>query len=435
MPLEITARKTVLEEELEIHCSGLILAVSGGADSMAMLAWYASRSLPFPIVAVHIHHGLRPESEAEAELVKDFCHRLALPCRIFRTDVRKEMLPKETVESAARRLRYAFLRQAAREEGASHIATAHTLDDQAETVLLHLIHGAGLNGLCGILPKRQEADRILIRPLLRCTRADTEDFCARQSIPFVLDPSNEDRSYTRNRIRHEILPKLREINPNITATVGRTATALQMHRAAAEERAEAFLKDAPQDLSVSRLTTLSKGDRAEVLRLWFARRGKDLSAEQTGQALSLLEKREGTVEFDRRWRLHLGQNRLSMEEILPADPFPPRTVTGDPIHLPDGRTLRLAPLKANKENRNTLLSLPLPLTLRTRRNGDKIRTPGGTKSLAKRMAELHIPLFERDTLLLLADGSHVLWCEGVGAAHQTAPEEGCEGYFITLSEE
>ena len=182
MLLDPTVRKTLTEEGMEEACRGLVLAVSGGADSMAMLGWYASRTPSYPLTVAHVHHGLRPESDGEEELVRRQCELFGIPCRVLHTDVRREMLHGETVESAARRLRYAFLRQVALDVGASHLATAHTMDDQAETVLLHLIHGAGLRGLCGILPKRTEEGITLIRPLIRCSRSATEAFCEEREL-------------------------------------------------------------------------------------------------------------------------------------------------------------------------------------------------------------------------------------------------------------
>ena len=435
MPLDVTARKTVAEEELEACCTGLVLAVSGGADSMAMLQWYASRTLPFPITVAHVHHGLRKESDGEEVMVQTYCEARSIPCRILHTDVQRERRQGETVESAARRLRYEFFHKVAAEQNASHLATAHTQNDQAETVLLHLIHGAGPRGLCGIFPKHTRNGLTVIRPLLRCSRADTEQYCAENKIPFAVDESNRDPTYTRNRIRHEILPKMKELNPNLCETLSRTAAVLQRQQQAAKDRAEKFLSRQRNGILHSELILLPPAEQAEILRRWFSKKGKELSAEQTEQALHLLRKPEGTVEFDRRWRLHLGQGRLTLEEKGREILLPPLQVTEAPISLPDGRTLQLIPTRATEQNRKTLLSATLPLTLRTRRPGDRFQTAAGTKTLAKRMMERRMPLPRRNSALVLADGARILWCEGIGSADKTAPNPGESGYFIALSEE
>ena len=159
---------------------------------MAMLHWYAHEKPDFPLYVAHIHHGLRLESDDEERMVAGYCKTLALPCHVFHTNVKAELQKGETVESAARRIRYGFFRSLAKETGASHLATAHTRDDQCETVLLHLLHGAGPKGLCGILPKRREGELTLVRPLIQCNKEELLSYCATESVPYALDESNEE---------------------------------------------------------------------------------------------------------------------------------------------------------------------------------------------------------------------------------------------------
>ncbi len=423
----------IASEGLHEGCTGLVLAVSGGPDSMAMLTWYAAQSLPFPLSVAHVNHGLRPEAEEEEALVSDYCNRLALPCKVFRTHVKENMKKGETVESAARRLRYGFLREYARERGASHLATAHTKDDQCETVLLHLIHGAGPKGLGGILPKRKEENLTLIRPLLATEKSALLTYCGENSVPYALDESNGDLSFTRNRIRHRILPELEQINPNIRTALCRTAGTMQDLQRATEEEAKLFLQNHPEGLPTKEVKALPRPVQAEVLRQVFSGLGKVLSSQQTQEALALLEKPTGQVEFDRKYRLHSGGGILTVEYSLP--PLPECFVEQEQTVLPDGRILTLQKILANDTNRNTLIPPVLPLTLRPRREGDKIKTPGGTKTLKKRMGELKIPHARRDRLWVLARGTDVLWCEEVGCHLDFSPKTGEYGYFIVLSEQ
>ena len=434
MRLNEIAAKTAEEESLEQNCTGMVLAVSGGADSLAMLAWYASQTLSFPLTVAHVHHGLRKASDGEELLVREQCRRFGFPLRVLHTDVRAEKTKEETVEAAARRLRYEFFRTVAREEGYSHVATAHTLDDQAETVLLHLLHGAGPRGLCGILPKRTDGEITLIRPLLRCSRTDVEEYCRDQKLPYATDESNQDPAYTRNRIRHRLIPELKEYNPQITAALCRTAEAMQKQQEAMEGWASEFLSRHPEALPGKELAALPEGTVREILRIWFDRHGKTLSAEQTAQAVDLLKKPGGTVEFDRKWTLHYGQNRLTLSRSEKKS-ISPVTVIKEETLLPDGRLLRLSKSTVTERNRTQAIPCRLPLTARSRKNGDRIGTPGGTKSLAKRMMERSIPLERRDSLLLLADASEILWCEGLGSNSHTCPSPGEEGYFVFLSEQ
>lgn len=431
MPLE-AVRRTVTEQALHGDCRGLILAVSGGPDSMAMLGWYLENPPDFSLTVAHVHHGLRPESDQEAETLRKFCEASQIPLRMLRCHVREEMEKGETVESAARRIRYGFFRTVAEETGATHIATAHTADDQCETMLLHLIHGAGPRGLGGILPKRKEGALTIIRPLLNCTKQDAIAFCEEHRIPYASDPSNQDLTYTRNRIRHRVLPEMEAINPKIREALCRTAKALQTQQQALEKRTEAFLQAHPE-LPLEPILALPEGERAEILRTVFAKEGKILTAEQTDQALALVNKGSGSVEFDRKFRLYAGQGRLILTSPKPN--FSPVSVTEEETPLPDGRTLRLIRDTVTKGNRKDAIPPVLPLLLDTRRPGDAFRTPGGTKTLKKQMNERKIPQPFRDQMLLLRAEDRILWCEGLGANLETAPKEGCEAYFPHLSAE
>jgi len=433
MHLDETVRRTVERYGMEEDCRGLILAVSGGSDSMAMLRWYAERSLPFSVTVAHVHHGLRKDSDEEAEMVKDFCAQKGIPLRICHLQVRDARRKGETTESAARRLRYEFFRAVAKEREATHIATGHTENDQAETVLLHLIHGAGPRGLCGIRPLRKEGELTLIRPLLAVKKEETEAYCRENGVPYAEDPSNRDPIYTRNRIRHEILPALEKINPRITEALARTAEALRKQQDAAEERADRFLAKEGTSLSKTSLTKLPEGDRAEVFRRLFFHRGKILSAEQTGQALALLKKEEGSVEFDRRWILHLGQGLLTLQDKRELPQDEPIPVAEEETVLPDGRCLRLIPVTVTEENRRHTVERKLPLVLRHRKNGDKITTAAGTRPLAKILAEKKIPSPERDRLWVLTDGETLLWCEKAEIRRKNEPETGKQAYFVLLS--
>ena len=179
----------------------LIVAVSGGTDSVALLLLLASLApeLGLDLHVAHFDHRLRPRASAkDAAFVADLAQSRGATIRIGRA----ERAPKS--EDEARELRYAFLRRAALESGAKLIATGHTRDDQAETVLLHATRGSGLAGLAGMRPKRDD----IVRPLLTIGRADTVAVCADAKVAPREDPSNRDLKYARNRIRHTVLPEL-----------------------------------------------------------------------------------------------------------------------------------------------------------------------------------------------------------------------------------
>jgi len=208
----------------------LVLAVSGGPDSLcladAVLA-IAPRRMLRPIIA-HLDHGLRgAASAADADFVRAFAEARGVPCVVERADVRAHaQVHKCSIEVAARQVRYRFLADVAEAHQAPWVALAHHADDQAETVLLRLIRGTGLLGLRGMRPHSPlptAPHLTVVRPLLRVTRADIERYCHEQHLSPRHDATNEALDYTRNRIRHELLPLLERYNPNIRAVLVRLA--------------------------------------------------------------------------------------------------------------------------------------------------------------------------------------------------------------------
>jgi tRNA(Ile)-lysidine synthase len=227
-PLQKKITALLLRQKLIFPDSFIILAVSAGPDSMAMLHLLAAfrQTLSFTPIAVYIHHGLRPkEAKEEERLVRDQAELLGLSSLIRSAPV-KEYAARHhlSLEHAGRELRYAILREIAGQRGAARIAVAHTADDQAEEILLRLIRGTGTKGLSGMTVLRPEG---IIRPLLTTTKKEIFDYLNDKKIPFCEDSSNRDLRFLRNRIRHHLLPLLAgDYNPNIGETLRHTAAIL-----------------------------------------------------------------------------------------------------------------------------------------------------------------------------------------------------------------
>ena len=223
-------------------------AVSGGADSVGLLltlleANAERKSLGIVLRAVHVHHGLRgAEADADEAFVRDLCGRVGVPLAVERVDTPARQSDKgEGMEEAARELRYESFRRLMSEGRADVIATAHTMDDQAETVLMKLLRGAWTEGLSGIFPLIEDeggkaAPRSgaafwgaeggrgrFVRPLLEVRRAEIEAFLRERDQPWREDSSNADQGLTRNRVRHELMPMLRSFNPSVDRVLARTA--------------------------------------------------------------------------------------------------------------------------------------------------------------------------------------------------------------------
>jgi len=204
----------------------IVVGLSGGADSVALTEALASlrRRRGIRLVAAHLDHGLRPGSADDAAFCHAFCERLGVPFRGGSAEVRARAgREKGGLEQAARRERYAFLRRVMLDEGAATIAVAHTQDDQAETLLLRLLRGAGTSGLAAMRPRSGD----LWRPLLAVSRARVIEHLRARGIAWREDPSNADPAHLRNRVRHELIPYLEQrFNPRIREALARTALLL-----------------------------------------------------------------------------------------------------------------------------------------------------------------------------------------------------------------
>ena len=247
MPVLSSLRETIARAELFPAGATVIVGVSGGADSLCLL--HALRALApemsLALVVGHLHHGLRgEEADADAAFVRDLAAQWDLPCHIGYADVpdlaRRQRL---AIEETARRARYAFLGEVARAVGAPYVAVGHNADDQAETVLMHLLRGAAISGLRGMLPKTPWGEyrllptlagatgatdnpRWLVRPLLSIPRAEIAAYCAEHGLQPRFDRSNLDTTFFRNRLRHHLLPILETYNPAVRQILQHTATVM-----------------------------------------------------------------------------------------------------------------------------------------------------------------------------------------------------------------
>jgi len=236
---------------------GLVVAVSGGPDSVALLCLLlelAPRSVSGPVIVAHLNHQLRgAESDADEAFVRELYAGLATSCGVA-LQLRCELIDVAgtasaagaNLEGTARRLRYDWLGRVAQEAGVAWIATGHTADDQAETVLHRLLRGTGLKGLRGIAARRLLLPGVeIIRPLLPVRRADLLAYLREIGQGFRTDSSNSDPRYTRNRIRHQLLPLLREqFNPAVESVLSRLAEQAEEAFHAEEEQARRLLSDA-----------------------------------------------------------------------------------------------------------------------------------------------------------------------------------------------
>ena len=378
----------------------IVCAVSGGADSMALLwsLYLLKEEWDLTVEAAHFNHRLRgEESDRDEQFVRDFCDGYGIPLHVGSAEVRPG---KKGLEAAAREARYAFLRTLP-----GKIATAHTADDNAETILLHLVRGTGLKGLGGIMPRNGN----VIRPLLSVTRAQVEDLLEEYCVPHIEDSSNETDQFLRNRLRHGVMPLLRQENPRIAENL--SAMALRLRQ---DEEALSALSDPNADVPALRVQ--SPAVRARSLEQFLKSSGvREPEGVHIAQAEALVFSDNPSARADFPGVTIARQyDRL---EALPAEETPTEVILplGETVTFGSCRiTCGAADSLVNDEHTFTVHTEG-PIRVRSRQTGDSLRLSGGSRILKKRFIDKKIPARLRDFIPVLEDDLGILAVAELGA--------------------
>jgi len=438
----------------------LAVGLSGGADSVALLCALAARSRELGLVlhAAHLHHGLRgEEADADLEFCRNLAARLQIPFHEARVDTAAEARanpvtgkPAESIEEAARRLRYAWFQQLlskspphaeAQYAVVDALATAHTLDDQAETVLAKFLRGAWTEGLSGIHPRLESAERLILRPLLATTRAEVEAYLHAIGQPWREDSSNRHLSFTRNRIRHQLLPQLEQWNPQLRIHLANMATLARDEEAwwAAElDRLapQLILRGRPVRgggrassqgvaLDCTRLAALAPALQRRLLRRAAAELGAEPDFAATDALLNLA------------LHGHAGQ-RLELAQSLLAERTPRELRLSTCLEsLPESKGVQAlqTPVPGQVDAPAFGLSLKVELTgsqpfaatgavaiLRNWRPGDRVRLryTSGPRKVKEVLEHLRVTGSARALWPVLELGGRLIWMQGV----EVEPEPG-----------
>jgi tRNA(Ile)-lysidine synthase len=440
-PIVRRVARSLRERALAGDADAIVVAVSGGADSVALLLILHALAARAPwrlAGVVHVNHGLRgAESDDDEAFVRALAARLSLPVEVAHVDVRGRARDRrQSIEAAARDLRYAAFADARAALGGTLVATGHTRDDQAETVLLRLLRGAGSRGLAGIRPRRGRT----IRPLIDCPRDDLRAWLGTAGEPFREDASNADLAIARNRVRHTLLPVLERDWPGAARALARAA-----ELAADDERVLArTAKEMAPALSLSAGSGVQLDVRGLApLPAAIARRIVRDAIESAGGTASLRD-----IEAVRRLaraprpdgRLDLGGFEVSRRgPVLRFRAARPRggrvppfeyvlPVPGDVHVVETGATIRASirkglpdtvPGAGRDEAWVALSAVTLPLVVRSRRPGDRLRPFGapGSRKLQDVLVDAKVPREARDRVAVVADAQGtLLWVAGVAAA-------------------
>ena len=406
-------------------------ALSGGADSVAMthLLQNALKDKDVTLRVCHFQHHLRgTESDADEAFCRELCRQWGLPLTVGSGEVAAyAAMHGESIEEAARHCRYAFF-----ETLPGWVATAHTADDQVETVLLRLLRGTGLKGLSGIPPLRAP----FFRPLLAWTREDVLAYLQQYELPHREDSSNTADDCVRNRLRHRVIPLLKAENPSLPDGVRRMAETLRADEDYLDGLAASLVRD-DGTLEISALRQAPEPLRRRALRRFLAAiHAPKLSASHILAVEALVFSREpaAQVSLPGGWVAARQYDTLHLTRQPPASFAPVMLPCPGEVLIPE-LGLRVICRVGGDGLRLAADCVRNGITLRPRCAGDTIRLSGGSRSLKKLFIDRKLPAAQRDSVPVLAVGSRVLAVMGIGESTDALPQPGMPYFSVTFQKE
>lgn len=431
--------KFIRENELLKNGDSVLVGFSGGPDStfLIVLLLTIQKIFNLKIFAAHLNHQLRgPESDADEEFVRKFCKENKIECAFETRDIKKiASETKRSIEEVARTERYKFFAEAAQKFKANKIATGHTLNDNAETMIFNFVRGSGVSGLRGIPIKRDA----IIRPLLGVTKEEILEFLKSENIPFRVDSTNDSEDFTRNFIRNKIIPLLQEINPNLFDTLSITSqllTLLEKYIQAEETKFERLFVSKKTE-KVLRIKIEDNIDYKNYLMMDLIRKkveahfGIQLSFEKTKELTNLVKQDKGST-------IQVNEKIFAIREsntilILPEPEFEEVNISvnydtklqkyyGSYFEF----KLSIAPVKEAKISDNPMVEffdadkIKHKLILRNWKSGDKFIPLGMkySKKVSDILTDAKIPSIFKKQILVLCDGPEIIWVVGVRLAEK-----------------
>lgn len=418
--------------------SSLIVALSGGCDSVALLHALHSIKLDFgfSLSAVHVNHGIRgTEATRDAEFVADFCQKLGIQCDIHNRNILLECEKTgESTELCARRIRYEiFDEYTAR---GYIVATAHTASDNTETVLFNLTRGTGIKGLCGIPFTRTG----YIRPILACTRQDTEQYCNANGISYVTDSTNLSDEYTRNFIRHNIIPELKKVNPAIDLAVYSMASQLTDIDIMLNNMTDKVYNDSMISsglFSRAKLIGIEKPILSRLVRRIISEI-TDINADsELTERVCHVIFNCGKTQIFGDYYVSVTKSKVNFYCQNSVNSFCVPLAVGDfsNSHFKINIKLTQAVNKLLMQSYIDCDKIVGNAVIRNRMSGDSIKLIGRpTKLLRKLMNEMEIPSHLRDCIPVIADDKGIIFVPDIGVAERVLPDENSKNLFNVTAE-
>lgn len=432
---------TIRKNDLLGQGDRVSVGLSGGADSVALLCVLLELEdeLKITVSAVHVNHMLRgAESDSDEEFCRKLCERLKVPFKAARVDVPSYCAENGlSDEEGARILRYRALEELSN----GLIATAHHSDDNAETVLLNLVRGTSLDGLCGIPVKRGN----IVRPLLSCTRCEIEEYLAKRGQPYCTDSTNELDIASRNKLRHGVIPILKEINPAFLKANERMTLSLREDREYLDNISDALYDSAVFGHLIDRAkyTEAARPLRMRVMRKFLRKYKIPVDSDKLRACDELLSCGEGSRTLAPKIIFTIDEDKAEIVfKESEAEPFSALTVlpreTGEEVIVKagaktlsirriSGKEIKLFVNYRRKQFKNVIDcdKILKSVVLRSRREGDSIRLCGRkcSKTVKKLLNEAKIPPDERNSIIAMQSGNKLVWLEGFGVSEFAAADK------------
>lgn len=411
--------ETIKEYKMITNGDRVSVGLSGGADSVCLLLVLNSlkESLNITLQAVHINHCIRgKESDDDERFCAELCEKLDIPIKVYREDIPElTLLSGKSTEETARDVRYEKFAKCAGENG--KIATAHTLSDNAETVIFNMTRGTGLKGLCGIPPVRGN----IIRPLINVTREQVEDFLSQENQSFKTDSTNLSDDYTRNKIRHKIIPVMQEINNGFFKSFLNFQKTIKEENSYLEKISEDVYLSHFQNNSLINISQTSHTIRKRVISKFLNDNNLPISYDKINQ-ISILSETDGKINICKDTFLVSRQNRLFIEKKSDA------IYIEKPLQIGTNKIYENKFLVvSDKKTGNIQIDTDKvcgKIILHSRRSGDKIKLCGrGFTSSVKKLLSEKVPAHERNFIHYLSDDNGLIYMENFGVAQRAAPNE------------
>ena len=433
--------------------SPVLLAYSGGADSSALLHLLNddAKANGFKLYAAHFNHGIRgEEANRDAEFCKNTCDNLGIPFYLGSADI--PSLAKATgnsIEAEAREQRYAFFEAIMRENDIPILVTAHHAEDQVESILLHILRGSGISGLCGIADCRSFGNEFfLIRPILKTEKQNILNYCKNNNIEFVTDSTNLDTDYARNFIRSELTPKMRAIQPNLTKVFERLSENASDTNDFIDSTAKSIMENEFENgIVLSKFNELHKAIKVRVIILAFAEHSSGLSLESTHiqSIIALCQKGEphSSISLPNTLAAKIENGCLVFaadKDETESQAFDVPFTVGKTA-LPNGAIINIEknPLQ-NPSESDVFLNIKCDMIknnthFRSKLEGDTIFQGKMNKKVKKLISEKKIPLDMRKKLPLLVCENEILWIPTVAVCDTVKKDKidnGMDFYRITI---